>query len=219
MHLLVADPYDVCGIAAVTAPYNAPAPFGITARSCGGLTFAHELGHNMGLRHDRFQVQTSENSLGGTFSHPAYGYVNQRVSAPESRPESRWRTIMSYPGQCKQFDTSCAVLPRFSNPRQYFNGEPLGTAHGAAGSGVTGAADAAAVLDATGPAVAAWRDRMVRPNRSPTVVGALPARRLARDRVLELDVSSAFVDPDGDALTFTVSSSSPLVVAARLSGT
>ena len=213
LHLLVSDPYyDVCGIATVPAPYDAPAPFGITLLKCGGLTFAHELGHNMGLRHDRFQVRASE---GAIFSHPAYGYVNPRPS----QPESRWRTIMSYPGRCKQFDTSCAVLARFSNPRQRFNGEPLGTAHGAAGSGVTGAADAAAVLDATGPAVAAWRDRIVRPNRAPTAVGSLSARSLARGRALELDVESAFADPDGDKLTYAVSSSSSVVVAVRLEGT
>ncbi|MDE0126002.1 MAG: M12 family metallo-peptidase [Bryobacterales bacterium] len=216
LHLLVAFPYDVCGIATFPGPYQDPAPFGITARSCGALTFAHELGHNMGLRHDRFQVQVGEQS--STFSHPAYGYVNQRASVPASPPSSRWRTIMSYPGQCKRFDTSCVALPRFSNPRQYFNGEPLGTAHRATGSGLTGAADAAAVLDVTGPTVAAWRDRVDRPNRPPTAVGALRERRLALNQMLELDVSSAFADSDGDALTYTVSSSPP-VVAAHVAGT
>ena len=55
VHLIVGEfdgeRYDVCGIALLGRP------FGITLRDCGGITFAHELGHNMGLRHDRFQVQ------------------------------------------------------------------------------------------------------------------------------------------------------------------
>ena len=156
LHLLVAGRYDVCGIANVPSPYKSPAPFGITNRSCGALTFVHEIGHNMGLRHDRFEVLQGERSR--TFSHPAYGYVNQRAT---SSPVSRWRTIMSYGGHCRYLGIRCAELPRFSNPRQDFHGDPLGAAHGEAGTGLTGAADAAAVLDVTGPAVAAWRERKV----------------------------------------------------------
>ena len=156
LHLLVAGRYDVCGIANVPSPYKSPAPFGITNRSCGALTFVHEIGHNMGLRHDRFEVLQGERSR--TFSHPAYGYVNQRAT---SSPASRWRTIMSYGGHCRYLGIRCAELPRFSNPRQDFYGDPLGAAHGEAGTGLTGAAAAAAVLDVTGPAVAAWRERKV----------------------------------------------------------
>ncbi|MDE0102983.1 MAG: M12 family metallo-peptidase [Bryobacterales bacterium] len=217
LHLLVADPYDVCGIANVPGPGKAPGPFGITERSCGAETFAHELGHNMGLRHDRFQVQVAEGGV--SFSHPGYGYVNQQASVPTSPPSSRWRTIMAYPGHCKRFDTSCVPLLRFSNPRQYLDGDPLGIAHGSEGSGLTRAADAAAVLDVTGPAVAAWRVRTVNPNRPPTAVGVLPARNLTLNQLLELDVSSAFADPNGDALTYSVTSSAPLVVPADMVGT
>ncbi|MCY4509248.1 MAG: FG-GAP-like repeat-containing protein, partial [Acidobacteria bacterium] len=56
-------------------------------------------------------------------------------------------------------------------------------------------------------------------NRSPMIVGTLPNRRLAPDSSLNVDVSRVFVDPDGDALTFTVSSSAPHVVAVRAAGT
>ncbi len=213
LHLIVARPYDVCGIAQVPAPYGDPGPFGITLLECGGLVFAHELGHNMGLRHDRFQV-VAGGELGRVYSHPAYGYVNHRASE-DSPPLSRWRTIMSYGSQCRQFDTACVELPRFSNPRQRFAGDPLGVAHGSAGSGLTGASDAAAVLNATGPAVAAWRDRARRPNRPPTAVGTLPDRTMTLNAVLNVDVSSAFVDPDGDPLIYAASSSAPGVAAAR----
>ena len=55
-------------------------------------------------------------------------------------------------------------------------------------------------------------------NRRPTAVEILPDRSLALDGTLNVDVSGAFVDPDGDALTYTVSSSAPQVVAARAAG-
>ena len=55
-------------------------------------------------------------------------------------------------------------------------------------------------------------------NRPPSPAGTLPNRTLARDGTLTVDVSRVFVDPDGDALTYTVSSSAPRVVAARAAG-
>ena len=55
-------------------------------------------------------------------------------------------------------------------------------------------------------------------NRAPAPAGALPNRTLAPDGTLTVDVSQVFVDPDGDALTYTVSSSAPRVVAARAAG-
>ena len=57
-----------------------------------------------------------------------------------------------------------------------------------------------------------------RVNRPPAPAGTLPNRTLAPDGTLTVDVSRVFVDPDGDALTYTVSSSSPRVVAARAAG-
>ena len=57
-----------------------------------------------------------------------------------------------------------------------------------------------------------------RVNRSPAPAGTLPDRTLSPDGTLNVDLSRAFVDPDGDALTYTVSSSAPRVVAARAAG-
>ena len=189
-----------------------PGAFGLTCQYCGGRTFAHELGHNMGLSHDRYQTG------GGRIANPAYGYVNQHGFAAGAMRSNRWFTIMAYPDQCTDAHTSCSAPLRFSNPRQSYNGDPLGIAFGAGGSGVTGPADAVAVLDATGPVVADWRDHVPRPNRPPRAFGALPDRTLAQDAVVETDVSSAFLDPDGDTLTYTVSSSAPQVVAVGASG-
>ena len=55
-------------------------------------------------------------------------------------------------------------------------------------------------------------------NRPPAPAGTLPNRTLAPDDTVNVDVSRAFVDPDGDALTYTVSSSAPGVVAASAAG-
>ena len=55
-------------------------------------------------------------------------------------------------------------------------------------------------------------------NRPPAPAGNLPNRTLAPDGMLTVDVSRGFEDPDGDALTYTVSSSAPGVVAASSAG-
>ena len=201
VHLIV-DESDVCGRARIVGA------FGVTQDVCGGSTFAHELGHNMGLHHDRY-VQR-----GGASAHPAYGYVNQRTFGAGATRSSRWRTIMAYVDQCADSYFYCSRLLRFSNPRQRYDGAPLGIAFGAGTSGLAGPADATAVLNATGSVVATWRDRASGGvNRPPAAVGTLPDLRLAElNDTLEVDASQAFVDPDGDTLTYTVSSSAPHVV-------
>ena len=106
----------------------------------------------------------------------------------------------------------------FSNPHQSHNSDPLGIAFGDGGSGATGPADAVAVLNATGPIVADWRDHVPRPNRPPRAAGTLPDRTMTRNAEVEVDVAAAFVDPDGDLLSYGVSSSAPRVVAAQAAG-
>ena len=163
----------------------------------------------MGLSHDRYADR------GNLSPHPAYGYVNQQAFVAGAARSRRWRTIMSYEEQCADADTICSRLLRFSNPRQRYNGDPLGVPYGTGETGVTGPADAAAVLNATGPAVALWRDRPARP---PAASGTLPDRALTLPGTLTVDVSSAFVDPDGDSLTYAVSSSAPHVVTVLAAG-
>lgn len=73
-------------------------------------------------------------------------------------------------------------------------------------------------LNAIGPVVAAWRDRPPRANRAPMAVGAVSDRRLSPRGRLTVDVSQAFSDPDGDALTYGASSSAPGVATVQARG-
>ena len=76
------------------------------------------------------------------------------------------------------------------------------------------------------PAIHAWlatiaefRSSGLTCGESPPMVAAtLPNRTLAEDDTLDVDVSRAFVDPDGDALSYRVSSSAPQVVTASVTG-
>ncbi|MCY3698558.1 MAG: Ig-like domain-containing protein [Gemmatimonadetes bacterium] len=55
-------------------------------------------------------------------------------------------------------------------------------------------------------------------NRAPRAVGSIPAQRLNPGQARTIDVSGYFRDPDGDALAYRVSSSSPAVAGVGISG-
>lgn len=82
--------------------------FTFTARSCavGNLSFAHELGHNMGSHHN------PENGSNPSYPYGFGHYVN-----------GSYRTVMSYVDPCS---SGCTRHPYFSNPSVIFNGQPTG---------------------------------------------------------------------------------------------
>ena len=102
---------DACGIAFImstVSPAFQSGGFSVTDASCvAGYTFAHELGHNMGVRHDWF-VDTSITPF-----RYAHGYVNPAVG-------QRWRTVMAYPDMCSTLGFSCARVLYWANPEKRF---------------------------------------------------------------------------------------------------
>ena len=156
---------DPCGFAnASVGPGNLQDSSSVTSHDCGAITFAHETGHNMGLRHDRY-VEADSNV---PYPYSA-GYVNQRAfhaGAPES---SRWRTVMAYPDQCNHAGFSCTRLFRFSNPDQAYNGDPMGVPGDEPSNALDGPANARRSLNDTRFMVANFRNSSDRTTCKPVL--------------------------------------------------
>ena len=106
---LIIDNPRGCGLSTRVGPESDEAYF-VVHHACltVSMSIAHEIGHILGIRHDRF---IDESNVPTTYGH---GYVNG----------IKWRDIMSYNTGCG----GCPRIPFWSNPRIMYNGEPTGTA-------------------------------------------------------------------------------------------
>ncbi|HWT02319.1 MAG TPA: Calx-beta domain-containing protein [Pyrinomonadaceae bacterium] len=116
--LLTENANDICGIAWImtnVGPGFASAAFSLTQRTCaiGGLTFAHELGHNQACDHNPENATLSASELAYPY---AFGHWDSGAD---------FRTVMSYSNPCP----GCARIPYFSNPSITHNGVPIGIAN------------------------------------------------------------------------------------------
>ena len=124
------------------------AAFGISHAS---LTLAHELGHNMGLHHDRSDINRNRidpYSAPPSLPFHSYGYGYLAHSPSNEFP---WATIMANGG---------LEVPRFSTPRQKYpdeSGVPLGVPGDEWTTSVDGPADAVRSLNDTRRLVANYR--------------------------------------------------------------
>jgi uncharacterized protein YkwD/methionine-rich copper-binding protein CopC len=87
------------------------------ACSFGQTVFAHELGHNMGSRHDWYMDN------GTTPQTYAHGYIDTT---------NKFRTIMAYGNRCTALNISggCSRVAHFSNPAINYNNNTTGVAGG-----------------------------------------------------------------------------------------
>ncbi len=126
-----------CGIGYLMSTVSsgfATSAFNVTARSCatGNYSFGHELGHNMGLRHDLY-VDTGTTPY--TYAH---GYIDT---------VNRFRTVMAYNDGCAAAGVTCTRIKGFSNLTLLYSSFPMGNA----------TADNATVLNATATTTANFR--------------------------------------------------------------
>ena len=136
--------------------------FGFAQTAVGGKrlpsrVFAHELGHNMGLHHDRYELLGMDLNWPTPYSH---GYVNQAAFADDAPAGACWYTIMAYFNQCGDAGLGGPSLMRFSNPNQYYpdaDGDPMGIPGEDPSEEVDGPADAVRSLNETRTSVANFR--------------------------------------------------------------
>lgn len=116
--ILIIDDTSSCGLAdAIYANENEA--FAVVAESCmlGNHSFAHEIGHLQGGRHDPFvDNNTSPFAYGHGFTHP------------DLNPPDSWRTIMAYNNACTTQGFTCTRIQFWSNPNVIYRGDAMGTA-------------------------------------------------------------------------------------------
>jgi hypothetical protein len=121
---------DVCGQAYVASDIAADNTFfgispdfhvAFTTYQCLGTgTFPHELGHNIGLLHDRYTLDNNEQGSGSQIdNHIPYGYVD---------PDGEFYTIMAYGSSCREVapNGTCSREALYSSPDLDINGTPAG---------------------------------------------------------------------------------------------
>ena len=122
--------------------------FNIVRFGGGASTFSHELGHNMGLAHERSSGHK------GIFPY-SHGYVNQKAFKFTS--SLCFITIMASGEECSNADLGRHSIGRFSNPELEYMGDPTGVPADSASLGVDGPADARSTLNNTKRFVASFR--------------------------------------------------------------
>ena len=197
---------DLVHLFADTQPAIAyrPGSFGVTSNNSDSRFLAHELGHNMGLSHDR-----RETSSRAVFPF-SYGYVNQRPCSGMAPAVTRWFTLMAYPSQCRDAGFRCTWLMRFSNPNKTNHRQPLGLPGDNRTMAFDGPSEAARTLNITRTSVANFRAR-ASGNQSPSK--STPS--LARSASMPVKPSGGATEAWGGAFFGTVAPKGQVIASPR----
>lgn len=135
---MLSESHPGCGIGYSMrnpGPLSEAWAFSVTHRPCavGNLSFAHELGHNMGLEHD--PANSSVYPDGGSHAW-SFGHL----------VDGEFRSVMAYATEC---DLNCPRVAHFSNPAVSYMGFP---------TGIEDERDNARTLNLTAPIVEDFRD-------------------------------------------------------------
>ena len=123
-------------------------PFSFACVRCSSSVFAHEIGHNMGLYHDRYAEMVAGSNLIDVYPPYAFGFVKPW----------RFRTIMAYGTRCVDEKAyNCGPIMRFSNPYNEWYRLPLGVPGDEPSNSIDGPADAARAMNEARRRVANWR--------------------------------------------------------------
>ena len=173
--------YKLQSVSTSFAPYG----YSVVEQGCavGNLTFAHELGHNMGAGHDWYVDN------GVTPQTYAHGFVNPAAGA-------RWRTVMLYNNLCYDQGFYCSRVAYWANPGIVYNGASMGVPSG------TSAASSCA-YNIANPACDADDHRTL----NDTAIAVANFRQSATLSVASLSPSVALPAPAGTAITWTAAGS------------
>lgn len=184
--LLVVGDGAACGLGyLMSSPSSsfAAAAYNVVDLRCAGpnLSFAHELGHNMGSHHDRANAGSS------TPSYPySYGYRDA---------DAGFRTVMSY--SCES--GSCPRINRWSNPDSTYDSVPTGIA-----KTDPKAAHNVASLALTAPVVSAFRTAVDEPVDPEAAVLVTPVSGAALE---DTTVTFSWTDVDADSYQLLIGTS------------
>ncbi|MCP4541020.1 MAG: hypothetical protein GY832_28120 [Chloroflexi bacterium] len=201
--VLIVEDNAYCGLAYLMDPVSSSFEsyaFAMVCWECatGYYQFEHEMGHNMGLRHDWY---VDDSVTPYTYAH---GYVN----TPD-----QWRTIMAYNSDCADQGFNCTRLQYWSNPDVTYGGDPMGVSEGISTSCSEGVpnpncdADNHKTLDNTAYTVSNFRESSgcVPDTTPPATITDLAAS--TSDKPGEIDLAWTAPGDDGNtgtAMTYTV---------------